>query len=255
MQVPGKSAQDCFDKIHSDHITPPQSLPRSRVKRTNSSPLECFSLSASKLLNPCGLNVKRLSCNKQKSHLGQRTVRELLQKQNRMDQDYEADLFSVLEPNMNPSTLDSQLNVVFSTPEHLQEKQGSLQKCHERSSGNKRPLSRFSSSCGMDLVSPPVLKQVKNRALHEKYIDQLHFREAKRKAASARTGKSIMGKENRGKINVQKMDVVRAAKNALVSDVRDAIIQLQHLQANGLGNSDFDDDGVDNNDEDGENGL
>lgn len=241
--MPGKTAQDCFEKIHSDHITPPQPLPQSRTKRMSSSPLGCFSLSAGKLLSPSDLMVKRSTCYKQRSRIAQRTVRQLLQKHNRKDQNYEADLFSILEPNVNPSGHGSQQNDV-STPQHLQEKQGFLQKCHERCSGQKKPLSRFRSSCWTDLVSPPVLKQVKNRALHEKYIDQLHCREAKRKAACARAGK-----ENRGQANVQKIDVVRAAKNALVSDARDAINKLQDLQTNAKDDSfDFDNDGVSSDD-------
>ncbi|KAH8481357.1 hypothetical protein Peur_067562 [Populus x canadensis] len=251
--VPGKSAQDCFDKVNSDHMTLPQTFPRSRAKRINSSPLECFSISVSKLLNPSGPKNKRLSC-KQKSHLAHKNVRELLQKQNQVNRDYEADLFSILEPNQNSSMQDSKLAVEISTPEHSQEKLGFLHKLHESSSDHKRPLLRL-SSCGIDIVSPPVLKQVKNKALHEKYIDQLHCREAKRKAAHARAGKSVAGKENRGEINVQKIDVVRAAKNALVSDVRDAIYQLQDVQTNASSSSDFHDDGVGSDDDGGESVL
>ncbi|KAJ9170475.1 hypothetical protein P3X46_018581 [Hevea brasiliensis] len=242
--VPGKTAQDCFEKIHSEHITPPQPLPRSRAKRMNSSPLGCFSLSAGKLFSSPDLMVKRLSCYKRKSRITQKTVRQLLQKHNCRDQSNEADLFSILEPNVSPSKQDSQLNDV-STPQHLQEKLGFLQKSLGRSSsGQKKPLSRFRSSCGLDLVSPPVLKQVKNRALHEKYIDQLHCREAKRRAACARAGK-----ENCGQANIQKIDVVRAAKNALVSDARDAINKLQDLQTDAKGDSSDLDDEINSDEE------
>ncbi|KAJ6995397.1 hypothetical protein NC653_018000 [Populus alba x Populus x berolinensis] len=251
--VPGKSAQDCFEKVNSDHMTPPQALRRSRAKRINSSPLESSSLSASKILHPSGPKSKRLRC-EQKDHLAHKNVRELLQNQNRMDRDYEADFFSIFEPDMNPSTQDSQLAVKISTPEHSKVKQGFLHKFHEKSSsGHKKPLSRLSSR-GINIVSPPVLKQVKNRALHEKYIDQLHCREAKRKAAYARAGKSA-GKRNSGEINVQKIDVVRAAKNSLVSDVRDALNHLHDLQANASSSSDFDDDGGGSDDDGGESGL
>ncbi|KAJ6745184.1 FINGER CCCH DOMAIN PROTEIN putative (DUF3755)-RELATED [Salix koriyanagi] len=251
IKVPGKSAQDCFEKVNSDHVTPTQALQRSRAKRINSSPLESSSLSASKILNPSGPKSKRLRC-EQKNHLAHKNVRELLQNQNRMDQDYEADFFAIFEPDMNPSTQDSQLAVKISTPEQSKVKQGFLHKFHERSSsGHKKPLSRL-SSCGIDIVSPPVLKQVKNRALHEKYIDQLHCREAKRKAAYARAGKSA-GKKNRVEINVQKIDV-RAAKNSLVSDVRDALNHLHDLQANAGSSSDFD-DGVGSDDDGGESEL
>uniref|UniRef100_A0A6N2N8N0 Myb-like domain-containing protein n=1 Tax=Salix viminalis TaxID=40686 RepID=A0A6N2N8N0_SALVM len=251
--VPGKSAQDCFEKVNSDHVTPTQALQRSRAKRINSSPLESSSLSASKILNPSGPKSKRLLRCEKKNHLAHKNVRELLQNQNRMDRDYEADFFAIFEPDMNPSTQDSQLAVKISTPEQSKVKQGFLHKFHERSSsGHKKPLSRL-SSCGIDIVSPPVLKQVKNRALHEKYIDQLHCREAKRKAAYERAKKSA-GKKNRVEINVQKIDVVRAAKNSLVSDVRDALNHLHDLQANAGSSSDFD-DGVGSDDDGGESEL
>ncbi|KAK0603897.1 hypothetical protein LWI29_009884 [Acer saccharum] len=229
--VPGKSAQDCFDKVHSDHVTPPQHPPRSRAKKMDLSPLAHFSLSASKLLKPTELKIKRPSCKKQKSHLAQKNVRQLLQRKHHVEQDYEADLFSVLEPNIhNSSTQVNEHNGLLSTPpKHLQEKQKSLKKCCGGSSGSKKTLSRFSGSRGMTLFSPPVLKQVKNRALHEKYIDRLHCREAKRKAAS--------GKENRREIHGLKTDVIKTAKNALVTDAQNAINQFQHLHAKTISDS------------------
>ncbi|GAV64643.1 hypothetical protein CFOL_v3_08161 [Cephalotus follicularis] len=252
--VPGKSAQECFDKVHADHITPPQPQPRSRVNKLNSSLVEHFSFSAGKLLQPIEPKFKKSNYNKPKSHLAQKTVRKLLQKRQLLNQDYEADLFSILESNINPSTQDYQSNDVLSTPKHVQEKQGFLRKCRERSSaGGKKPLSRFNGSSGMALVSPPVLKQVKNRALHEKYIDQLHSREAKRKAEFARAKKAFTGKENSMDNHVKKMDVVRAAKNSLLSDVRNAINQLQHLKADSMSNSsDIEDDAVHSEDDEGD---
>ncbi|CAB4314392.1 unnamed protein product [Prunus armeniaca] len=243
--VPGKSAQECFDRVHSEHITPPPPRTRSRAPiLENSSPLGQFSLSASKLLKPTELKAKRSNCNKQRSHIAQKTVRKLLQKHHQVYQEYEADLFSVLEPSLDSYT-ESQPSVILSTPKNLKGKQGLLQKCSQRSSDhNKKPLSRFNSSSGEPLVSPPVLKQVRNRVWHDKYIDQLHNREAKRKAASTCTQKST----------VQEVDMVRTAKLALVSEARDAINKLQHLQANTMENSsDLDEDGIVNDDEEGEN--
>ncbi|KAG6736485.1 hypothetical protein POTOM_060741 [Populus tomentosa] len=208
-------------------MTPPQALRRSRAKRINSSPLGSSSLSASKILHPSGPKSKRLRC-EQKDHLAHKNVRELLQNQNRMDRDYEADFFSIFEPDMNPSIQDSQLAVKISTPEHSKVKQGFLHKFHEKSSsGHKKPLSRL-SSCGINIVSPPVLKQENQR-----------------------------GKKNSGEINVQKIDVVRAGtKNSLVSDVRRCSNHLHDLQANASSSSDFDDKWCGSNaDDGGESGL
>ncbi|KAG2696046.1 hypothetical protein I3843_07G041200 [Carya illinoinensis] len=249
--VPGKSAQECFDKVHSDNLTPLQPRPRSRAKKAQSSPLQHFSFSASRLLKPM---AKRLNCNKQKTHLSQKSVRHLLQKHYHVDQDYEADLFSVLESNMDTSNQAVQPNVTLSTPKQLVGKHDFFQKFRERSSSvRKKPIPRSSSSSLTTLVSPPVLKQVKNRVLHEKYIDQLHCREAKRRAASARAQKSSVVKEDTNDIHNQNIDVVRAAKNALAYDARNVIDQYQHSQAIAMSNSDFNDgDDVDSNDDEGE---
>ncbi|XVF15340.1 hypothetical protein REPUB_Repub09cG0143500 [Reevesia pubescens] len=253
--VPGKSAQDCFDKIHSDHLTPIQPQPRLRAKRINLSPIEHLSFSASKLLKPTGPRNKRSNLSKQKSHLVQKkTVRRLLQKQYQVNLGDEADLFSILEPNTS-SSMHGLPNVMLSTPKKLLEKQGFLQKCHERStSGRKKHHSKLGNSCTGALISPLVLKQIENRVLHEKYIDQLHSREAKRKAQSARV-EEVFGEENRGSIQIQKIDKVRAAKSALVSDARCVINQLQHLQTTSVDNSlDLDNDDYDYYDDDDNDG-
>lgn len=257
--MPGKSAQDCFDKVNSDHLTPPQRVRASRAKRRSLSPIPHFELSASKLLKPTKLQAKKPSCSKQKSHVTQKNVRQLLRMHYHQNQDHEADLFSVLEPNLDLSTQAFQPSVVLSTPKHLKKKQGLLQNCNERSSSQKKPLSRFSGSCGTALASPPVLKQVKNRVLHDKYIDQLLNRDAKRKAASEHTKKATLQTENRKEVQFQKLDVVRSAKNALVSDAREAISMLQHIQTNATSSSsDLDDDvfrSSDNDDDESENGT
>lgn len=254
--MPGKSAQDCFNKVHSDHKTPPQLRPLSRAKtRYNSSPLRHFQLSASKLLKPTEMKVKRRTSDRRKAHLAQKTVRHLLQKNYCVDQHHEVDLFSVLEPNLGISTQAFKPSDVLSSPKNLQENKLLCQKCCEKSSGQNKPLSRFSDSCETALFSPPVLKQVKNRALHEKYIDQLHHREAKRVASSKHCGKST-SREDGKQYHFQKVDVVRVAKSALVSDVRDAFDKLQNVQACATGdNSDLDDDVCKSDDDDFEDGI
>ncbi|KAK7252469.1 hypothetical protein RIF29_36426 [Crotalaria pallida] len=240
--VPGKSQQECFDRIHRDHITPPQSQPRSRAKTITSSPLHQFSLSASKVLKPFDKKIKRSNFLKPKSYIAQKSVEKLLQGHLNVDRDREGDIFSVLEPNTDLSTNAFQPSEALSTPKQQKVKQGFLQNCTERSSSShKKPLSRFSGSCITDLASPPVLKQVKNRVLHEKYIHQLRCREAKRKAASARTQVPITGKISEGS-RIQKRDVVKAAKVALVSEARDAINKFEHAQVHFSDNCSSDED-------------
>ncbi|GMI67228.1 hypothetical protein HRI_000392100 [Hibiscus trionum] len=240
--VPGKSAQDCFDRIHTNHLTPTPPKPRSRAKRKNLSPIEHLSFSASKLLQSSPPRSKSLDRGKHESHLERKkTVRHLLRKHHLVDEDDGVDLFSILEPGTSPS-MHVLPNVMSSTPKNLG-KQGFLQKCNERSSsGCKKHRSRLGNSCTGDLVSPPVLKQIKNRALHEKYIDQLHNREAKRKSESALAEQEVAGKENSGTVQIQ-IDKVKAAKNALVSDAREVITLLQRLQTTSVDNNlDMDDD-------------
>ncbi|XP_042519020.1 uncharacterized protein LOC122092792 [Macadamia integrifolia] len=191
--VPGKSAQECFDKVHSDLSTPPHPRPLSRANRKNLSPLGQFSVSGSELLEPTKMTVKRQKSSKQKRRLTQKTVRHLLRKHYLADQSSEVGLFS--------------------------------------------------SQNG--LTSPLVLKEVKNLSLHEKYIDQLHCREARRTAASSYAAKHIVTEYNGKENHMQTSDVIKIARNALVSGALDMINEFKHLQANGLVNNDDCDDDYD----------
>ncbi|KAL3348342.1 hypothetical protein AABB24_021816 [Solanum stoloniferum] len=239
--VPGKSAKDCFDKIHSDFITPPQPQPRSRVKKMNTLSL---SPCATKLLQSTEKNTNKRRHSKPKNHLSRKAVRQLLEKQTDADRDKGADFFNALESSTNPTDGAFCQDTIFVTPER--NKESLLRKCLERSSStHKKHRSRLSASSGATLTSPPVLKPIKNKALHEKYVDQLHCREAKRKAATSKTAK---GNQNKNE-NVIKPDVIKAAKNALISEARDAINQFQNLQTRAMNsfNDDDDDDYYDEN--------
>ncbi|KAL2248872.1 UNVERIFIED_CONTAM: hypothetical protein Sindi_2360900, partial [Sesamum indicum] len=222
--VPGKSAEECFDRIQSDLLTPSQPRTRSRAKK-NLSPL---SFSASKLLSPAEVKTKRLRSTRRKTLLAQKTVRQLLQKQQNENQDYETDLFAVLEPTMDSSSLNFQGATLLTSPVP-NKGSGVLTRCRE--------TSRLNSSQTEDFASPPVLKQIKNKALHEKYIDQLHCRDAKRKAESLRNAKCIQDKKSTD----LKVNSVKVAKDALVLDAQDAIHQLRSLQASTNDNLDDDD--------------
>ncbi|CAN8254640.1 unnamed protein product [Cochlearia groenlandica] len=216
--VPGKSAQECFDKVNSDLITPRQAPPRSRASKTNFT-VSQFSLSASKLLKPDSPKAKK---RQRRNNLSKKTMRHLLEKQNHMDQGLGSDLFSVFEPSISTSG-------VLSTPTENRQR---LPKILE----SPVPCSRFASKDETTLVSPLVLKQVKNKALHEKYIDHLHIREAKRKAESTRLSR----KENIRPIDNQRKYSVRAAKDALLFGVQDAMQKLKSLETeNSSSSSEF----------------
>ncbi|KAL3525543.1 hypothetical protein ACH5RR_013915 [Cinchona calisaya] len=226
--VPGKSAQECFTKIHSELLTPAQQQPRSRAKGMNAS----LSLSANKLLNASEPETKKLRYGKQKRNLTRRTVRQLLQKQYNTDHDYEADLFDVLESRLDPFTQLAHENRLSSTPELNREGPGFDKRCLEvSSSAHIKLLSQSNDSCGATVISPPVLKKIKNKALHEKYIDQLHSREARRQAASLRARKCMKEKSGDKEDNLQKSQALKAAKNALLFCARDAVKQFHHLES------------------------
>ncbi|KAI7742973.1 hypothetical protein M8C21_014000 [Ambrosia artemisiifolia] len=236
--VPGKSAQECFDKINGSHTTPPQPRVRSRSRVSNS---QNPSLSASKLLKTSSPTTKRPRYRKQKSHVIQRTVRHMLQNQYKVEQDSESDMFSLLEPSFNPSL---NLNIMLTTPDRNQE----TDDVHKRSTV-RRSVSRFSNLHETTLVSPPVLKQVKNKALHEKYIDLLNCREANRKAASVKASKLDKSKVVKQESSAERKEAIKAAKNALVFGAKDAINEFQHQQATALNNL-FDNESGDDADED-----
>ncbi|KAL6570404.1 hypothetical protein OROMI_014918 [Orobanche minor] len=237
--VPSKSAGECFNRIHYDHLTPPQPRSRSRANRKQPSPVL---YSASKWLSPAETKPKRLQA-RRKTLVAQKTVRQLLEKQRNEDQDYKADLFSVLEPNIELSSLNFQESTTpIASPVGNRGSSSILTRCLEMSSSvHKKQLSRLSCLGKAAFVSPPVLKQIKNKALHEKYIDQLHCRDAKRKAQSLRNAKSI--RESEDKLTGQlEVNLVKVAKDALVFDARHAINKFRNLQSSMSCNTDDDDD-------------
>ncbi|KAI3519347.1 hypothetical protein L1887_08381 [Cichorium endivia] len=236
--VPGKSAQECFDKIHGGHLTPPRPRLRCRARIPNS---HDPTLSASKFLSSSSPTTKKPKSRKQKSHIIQRTVRHMLQNQYK-EQEPEPDLFSVLEPTFTQSLNH---NLTLSTPVRTLDMDVVLKRS---STVHKKSLSRFSETT-TTLVSPPVLKQVKNRALHEKYIDQLHCREESRKVASKKAGKCSGSEGVKGESSGQRKDAFKAAKNALVFGARDAISEFECKQGMALIDV-FEDECVDD-DEDG----
>ncbi|KAI3523418.1 hypothetical protein L1887_01525 [Cichorium endivia] len=225
--VPGKSAQECFDKIHGSHLTPPPPRLRCRPRIPNSP------LSASKFLK-----TKKPKSRKQKRHIIQRTVRHMLQNQYK-EQEPEPDLFSVLEPTFTQSLNH---NLMLTTPIDMDVV------LKRSSTVDKKSLSRFSgTTTTTTLVSPRVLKQVKNRVLHDMYIDQLHCREESR---SKKEGKCKGSEGVKGESCVERKDAFKAAKNALVFGARDAINEFECKQGMALIYI-FEDECVGGDDEDG----
>ncbi|CAM6083663.1 unnamed protein product [Calypogeia fissa] len=170
-QVPGRSAEVCFDKFYSEHPTPqrkclkevycPASLPRpTKTKVTGS---------------------RRLV----EAH---RTVRNILRRQQIDDEDYKADAFAALEP---PDVVHSVSAVSNETDLKLclnRSLPGSMENSTTHCPGlNKenRKLKRVGPSrefgIGQSQVSSPeILKEVKDPLMLDKYIDHLHQRRSRR---------------------------------------------------------------------------
>ncbi|KAF8729171.1 hypothetical protein HU200_017754 [Digitaria exilis] len=227
--VPGRSAEECFNRIHADMSTPTPIGPRPRKCKPKYSPLANFSLSdpeLPKLLEPA---VGRPRTTKQKTLAAQKTVRHLLQKHSFTDHAHEADHFSIFESS--PSAL--QLNISFEdspgTP-HGCISSGSLPRFSASSSGRKKPFSRLKTK--PDEPSPGVLKPVKNAVSHEKYINQLCRREVTKRPRKKAPGSKAA---DSGKAHSeQKAGDLKAAKNALISEATDFISHFKKLQANSL---------------------
>ncbi|XP_051200156.1 uncharacterized protein [Lolium perenne] len=228
--VPGKSAEECFNRVHADLSTPTPMAPRARTSKTQFSPLGHFTLSDPKfpkLLEP--LVARRTA--KQKSLAAQKTVRHLLKKHSLIDQAQEADHFSIFETSPSALQLNIPLEDSPGTPDNYLNS-FPLNKYSVSSSARKRPLSRLKTKQAEP--SPEVLKPLKNVVLHEKYINQLSRREGAKKPRKKAAGTIATDPENERPLLEQQAGVVKAAKNALMTEATDFICQFKKLQANSL---------------------
>ncbi|XP_044960383.1 uncharacterized protein LOC123411487 isoform X2 [Hordeum vulgare subsp. vulgare] len=226
--VPGRSAEDCFNRVHADLSTPTPIAPRHRSK-TQFSPLAHFTLSDPKFPNLVEPLTGRPRTAKQKSLLAQKTVRHLLKKHSLIDQAHEADHFSIFETSPSALQLNIPLEDSPGTPENYL-KSFSMHKYSVSSSAHKRPLSRLKTKQTEE--SPAVLKPIKNTVLHEKYITQLSRREGAKKPRKKAAGTNAT--DPKRPLSEQQAGSVKAAKNALISEATDFIGQFKKLQANSL---------------------
>ncbi|XP_078433441.1 homeodomain-like superfamily protein [Wolffia australiana] len=222
--VPGKTAQECFDRMHSELATPAQLPPRSRSKL----PVDHSPVPYSDLFKK---NKKKTKSGRRKDHLAPKAVRHILRKHSAVDLAEEVDLFSVLEKTSQngfpevPQILSGN-EIAFNSPSPLQVP------ARER----KVVLSRM---CG---PSPDVLRPIKNTVLHERYIDQLHSREARRRMHSE--GRVLPVGFRGGKENV-----VNSAKNALICEANDFIHLFGHKLADPMKNYEVGYEGIEGEEE------
>lgn len=182
--------------------------------------------------------VKKLSSRTRRNLVAQKTARHLLKKHCINDQKHEADHFSALETSLNAHSVDFLETSSPISPNFLTKCSGGSSSAHQRMLSRFKPFAQ-----GRD-PSPAVLKRVKNVALHEKYIDQLHNRDARRgNVAAARVGK------NEGK---PKTDGLTDAKTALMSKAREFISHFQQMRANCRVDDDTEDDDEEEDEEEDE---
>ncbi|GLJ37934.1 hypothetical protein SUGI_0771950 [Cryptomeria japonica] len=230
--VPGKSSKECFDRFYSAFPTPPVSQPRSRIKgSTCESPIRPFADDVNALLRSAGSTSRRSGSSKQKILLAHKTVRKMLRRSKNADKEYETDLFSAVE-TFDPSSQSLLIPIsnLPVTPDNVHKPSKESTFWQTQSAKWQKSLSRFSEDSHWQiqktLVSPEVLKQVKNPALHDKYIDLLHSRNAVR-LASAETTK-VQSKT--GVVRLPQTEAVSAAKAAVVAQAQEV---LQQSRTNG----------------------
>lgn len=228
--VPGKSAEECFNRVHADLSTPTPIAPRPRTSKVQFSPLGHFTLSDTKFPNLLEPLVGRQRTARQKSLAAQKTVRHLLKKHSLIDQAQEVDHFSVFETSPSALQLNIPLEDCPGTPDNYLNS-CSLHKDSMSYKARKRPLSRLKTK--QDEPSPAVLKPVKNAALHEKYIDRLSRREGTKKPRKKAAGKKATGPE-RPVSEQQAGGGLKAVKDALISEATDFISKFKKSQANSL---------------------
>ena len=155
------------------------------------------------------------------------------------DQTQEVDHFSVLGTSRTPLAVELPVASSPISPDCLSSPPGFLHKCSGgSSSAHKKMLSRFKPLAQANQPSPEVLKRIKNMALHEKYIDQLHNRDARRKYVASSSAADRVSK-NEGE---KQTGALKAAKTALMSEAKEFISHFQHLRANPHGKTDTDDE-------------
>jgi hypothetical protein len=220
-QVPGRNAQECFNRIQSNFITPPSIPPKTRLNKGSriESPFKKFNLlEANSAKDQICVAPKTRKVSKQKkTRDARKTLRHLLKKQSLMDQVQDADYFSQFET--------SPVNLPFDV-----ELPSDLSCKDDPSPAVLKSDLKNSLSQNQGDPSPAVLKPVKNMELHEKYIDHLHYVDARRKACVRVCG-------NKGKevdLGMQAADL-RDAKTTLVSEAQDLIGCFKRLQADPFG--------------------
>ncbi|GLJ05453.1 hypothetical protein SUGI_0018470 [Cryptomeria japonica] len=228
--VPGKSSKECFDRFYSAFPTPPVSQPRSRIKESNcESPIRPFADDTNALLRSGGSTGRRSGSSKQKILLAHKTVRQMLRRNKNADKEYETDLFSAVE-TFDPSSQSFLIPITNApvTPDYAHKPSKESTFSRTQSAKWQKSLSRFSEDSHRQiqktLVSPEVLKQVKNPALHDKYIDLLHSRNAIRMAMAENT-KVQSNYVEKGVVRLPQTEVVCAAKAAVIAEAQQVIRQ------------------------------
>ncbi|KAG6544472.1 hypothetical protein Mapa_014110 [Marchantia paleacea] len=207
-RVPGRTAEECFNKFYAGHPTPPAAQ---RSKRQTGNAAE-DAADDDALCKPKG----KAAGGKQRLLEAHRTIRNILRKQQVDDEEYEADAFVALErpdvvESLNPEEAEGAAmlkvtGVPTCTPAPVVSETKSSNKRFDNSvtgglpsDKENRNMNALGSGKGRILVgspaqlcSPEVLKKLKDPTHLDKYIDHLHQRHSRR----PRTGGQTVIKKN-----------------------------------------------------------
>ncbi|KAH9301507.1 hypothetical protein KI387_013090 [Taxus chinensis] len=232
--VPGKSSEECFNRFYTAFPTPPVSQPRSRTKgKIYESSVRPFVDDINTLLKSAGSTGGRSGRTKNCFLDAHKTVRQILGRHKIADKEYETDLFSAVE-TFRSSSQSFLIPIADApiTPDCAHKPGGESSFYRTQSAHWHKSLSRFSEDSHRQLqkklVSPEVLKQVKNPALHDKYIDLLHSRDALRNAL-AQNIKIESKYVGTGMGRLPQAEAVCAAKTAVVAEAQQVLRQSRTL--------------------------
>lgn len=224
--MPGRTAEECFNKFYAGHPTPPAAQ-RSNRQAGNAAE-DTAAAAAADDDDVLGKPKGKTARGKQRLLEAHRTIRNILRKQQVDDEEYEADAFVALE---RPDVVKSVLNIAEVEMEAAILKVTGVPTCKPAPvvSETKSSIPKFENSvtgglpsdkenrninalaCGKGailvgspakLCSPEVLKKLKDPTHLDKYIDHLHQRHSRR----PRTG---------GQTVVKKANVYLHSKDAL----------------------------------------
>lgn len=252
-KVPGKTANQCFDRFYSAYPTPSTAQPRSR-KLASESPVRTISFSSPMP----SLNSKvRFGRGKQGLLKAHQTVRHILRQQRIADGTYETDVFTAVEQfkarnpllqdciNRAPSPLAT---AALKEKDTFSERSllGTPASCFGATKSESNlwysVSSKQSPKCGLDentpttrsaakkqLLSPEVLKAERDPGRLDRFLDMLHLRRVDKRKKTAAGGSQ--DSQQNSKAERTFTQCVADARKAIMSDATEVLEAVRQENA------------------------